>query len=152
MKKVCLIASSGGHFEQIMMLRPLIEKYDGFVVTEKTTYDLSIGFAKLYHLKQINRHEFKFPYYMFINFIKSFSIFLKEKPDVIISTGALATIPMCVLGKILKRKIVFIESFAKTNSPTLSGKLVYKFADVFIIQWESMKDFYPNATFLGSIY
>ena len=78
--------------------------------------------------------------------------FLKEKPDIVISTGALATIPMCIVANLFRRKIIFIESFAKINSPTLTGKLLYKFADKFFVQWESMKEFYPNAICKGGIY
>lgn len=37
--KICFAASSGGHYEQLMMLKPLMEKYDSFVVTEKTDYN-----------------------------------------------------------------------------------------------------------------
>ena len=36
--KICFAASSGGHYEQLMMLKPLMEKYDSFVITEKTDY------------------------------------------------------------------------------------------------------------------
>ena len=152
MKKICLIASSGGHFEQVMMLKPLIEKYDGFIVTEKTNYSVNNTKYNIYYLKQVNRHEIKFLYYMIVNFIKTLKIFIKEKPDIIISTGALSTIPMCIIGKLFSKKIIFIESFAKINSPTLTGKLVYKFADQFYVQWEEMKEFYPNAIFKGGIY
>lgn len=150
--KICFIASSGGHFEQIMMLKSLMDKYDSFVVTEKTNYSVSDTDVPFYYLKQVNRHEIKFLYYMLINTIKSLKIFFKEKPDVVISTGALATIPMCMISKLFKKKVIFIESFAKINSPTLTGKLVYKFADQFYVQWESMKEFYPNAICKGGIY
>lgn len=152
MKKICFIASSGGHFEQIMMLKPLMENYDSFVVTEKTNYSVSNEIIPFYYLKQVNRHEFKFVYYMVLNFIKSIKIFLKEKPNIVISTGALATIPMCIIAKIFRKKIIFIESFAKVNSPTLTGKLIYKFADQFYVQWEEMKEFYPDAICKGGIY
>ena len=152
MKKICFIASSGGHFEQIMMLKPLMEKYKSFVVTEKTNYSVSNNDIKLYYLKQVNRHEVKFIPYMLINTIKTLGIFFKEKPDVVISTGALATIPMCITAKLFRKKIIFIESFAKVDSPTLTGKLVYKFADQFYVQWEDMKEFYSNAIYKGGIY
>lgn len=152
MKKICLIASSGGHFEQAMMLKPLIDKYEGFIVTEKTNYSISDKKHKVYYLKQVNRHEIKFLYYTLINTIKSFKIFLKEKPNVIISTGALCTIPMCIIGKLFNKKIIFIESFAKITSPTLTGKLIYKIADRFYVQWEEMKEIYPNAIYKGGIY
>lgn len=150
--KICFIASSGGHFEQLMMLKPLMDKYESFIITEKTNYLVSYNEQKFYYLKQVNRHEFKFLYYMICNTLKTLKIFLKEKPDVVISTGALATIPMCIVAKLFKKKIVFIESFAKINSPTLTGKLVYKFADKFFVQWESMKEFYPDALYEGGIY
>lgn len=152
MKKICFIASSGGHFEQIMMLKPLIQKHDSFVVTEKTNYSVSNEDIPFYYLKQVNRHEIKFIYYMIINSIKTLKIFLKEKPVVVISTGALSTIPMCLLAKIFRKKLIFIESFAKIKSPTLTGKLIYKFADQFYVQWEEMKKVYPEAIYKGGIY
>ncbi len=152
MNKICFIASSGGHFEQLMMLRPLMDKYESFIVTEKTGYFVINDNRKIYYLSQVNRKEKIFLFKMMFNFIKSLSLFIKERPDVVISTGALVTIPMCIFAKIFKKKIIFIESFAKVNSPTLTGKLVYKFADQFYVQWEQMKEYYPNAIFKGGIY
>lgn len=149
--KVCFASSSGGHFEQLLMLKPLMDVYDSFIVTEKTDYDVDIA-KRVYYLKQVNRHERNFLPLMFVNFLKSCRIVFREKPDVIITTGALAIIPLCLVVKIRGGKVVYIESFAKVNSPTLTGKLIYKFADQFYVQWESMKKFYPNAIYLGGIY
>lgn len=150
--KICFTASSGGHFEQLMMLKPLMDKYESFVVTEKTNYKVSNKEIPFYYVKQVNRQEKKFLYYMILNSFTTLKIFIKEKPDIIISTGALATIPMCIIAKVFKKKIIFIESFAKTNSPTLTGKLIYKFADQFYVQWDSMKEIYPDAICKGGIY
>ena len=150
--KVCFIASSGGHFEQLMMLKPLMEKYESFIVTEKTNYSILNSEIPLYYLKQVNRHEIKFIFYMILNSISALKIFVKEKPQIVISTGALSSIPMCLIAKLFKKKIIFIESFAKINSPTLTGKLIYKIADQFYIQWESMRRFYPDAIYKGGIY
>ncbi|MFR7995422.1 MAG: PssD/Cps14F family polysaccharide biosynthesis glycosyltransferase [Clostridium sp.] len=152
MKKICFTASSGGHFEQLMMLKPLMDKYKSFIVTEKTSYSVINDNRRVYYLKQVNRHEKTFIFKMILNNFTSIKIFLKEKPDIIISTGALATIPMCMLAKVMKKKIIFIESFAKVTSPTLTGKLVYKFADQFYVQWEQMKEHYPDAICKGGIY
>ena len=149
--KVCFASSSGGHFEQLLMLKPLMDVYDSFIVTEKTDYDVDIA-KRVYYLKQVNRHERNFLPVMFVNFLKSCRIVFREKPDVIITTGVLAIIPLCLVVKIRGGKVVYIESFAKVNSPTLTGKLIYKFADQFYVQWESMKKFYPNAIYLGGIY
>ncbi|GAA0119722.1 UDP-N-acetylglucosamine--LPS N-acetylglucosamine transferase [Clostridium sp. CTA-17] len=150
-KNICFIASSGGHFEQLMMLKPLMKKHKCFIVTEKTNYSVNID-EKLYYLNQVNRHEMKSIPLMILNVFKSLKIFLREKPDIVISTGALSVIPMCIICKVFRKKIIFIESFAKITSPTLTGKLIYKFADQFYIQWESLRGFYPNAINKGGIY
>ena len=73
-------------------------------------------------------------------------------PDVIISTGALAAVPLMIWTKIFGGKVVYIESFAKIDSPNISGKIAYRFADQFYIQWESMRKFYPKAIYKGGIY
>ncbi|MCT2347458.1 UDP-N-acetylglucosamine transferase subunit ALG14 [Niallia taxi] len=150
--KICFTASSGGHLEQLMMLYPMMKKHNSFIITEKTTYDFNPKDIKLYTVSQINRREIMF----FLKFIflifNSIFIFLKEKPDAVISTGALATIPICILAKLFKKKLIFIESFSKISSPTLTGKLLYKKADIFLVQWEDMKKYYPNAIYGGGIY
>ncbi len=151
-KKVCFAASSGGHFEQISVLKPLMERYDSFVVTEKTKYAASVKGQKMYYLHQVNRREFLFPLWLLINWFKSIGIYAKEKPDVVITTGVLAMIPLCLIAKMHKKKLIYIESFAKITSPTKTGKMMYKHADVFYVQWESMLQFYPNAKYLGGIY
>ncbi|WP_270496575.1 PssD/Cps14F family polysaccharide biosynthesis glycosyltransferase [Eisenbergiella porci] len=150
--KICFAASSGGHFEQLMMLKPLMKKYDSFVLTEKTLYRASTKDTKTYYVSQINRREKLFPLKMLWIAFQSLWLFVKERPDVIICTGVLAMIPMCLIMKMFGKKLIYIESFAKVTSPTLTGKLLYKYADQFYVQWESMKEFYPNALCLGGIY
>lgn len=151
-KKICFAASSGGHFEQIAMLKPLMEKYSSFVVTEKTKYNVKIKDEKMYYLHQVNRKEKQCMIWLIINAFKSVAIFLKEKPDVIICTGVLAMIPLCLICKVFGRKLIYIESFAKISSPTETGKFMYKYADRFYVQWKSMLKFYPNAVYVGGVY
>ncbi|MDK8640207.1 PssD/Cps14F family polysaccharide biosynthesis glycosyltransferase [Niallia taxi] len=150
--KICFAASSGGHLEQLMMLYPMMKKHDSFIITEKTTYEFKSKDIKLYTVSQINRREILFFLKLLYLFFNSLFIFLKEKPDAVISTGALATIPICILAKLFKKKLIFIESFSKISSPTLTGKLLYKKADIFLVQWEEMKKYYPNAIYGGGIY
>lgn len=150
--KICFAASSGGHFEQILMLKPLMEKYDSFVMTEKTAYKSEIKGTKMYFLHQVNRKELAFPFEMIGNSFRSLYIFFKERPNVVITTGVLAMIPMCLLTKVFRKKLIYIESFAKVSSPTETGKLLYRFADRFYVQWPQMKEIYPNAVYLGGIY
>lgn len=150
--KLCFAASSGGHFEQLLMLKPLMERYVSFIVTEKTIYKAENINVKTYYMKQINRKEINFILYMLINIVRSLKIYMKEKPDIVISTGVLATIPIALIAKLNGKKLIYIESFAKVTSGTLTGKLLYRFADQFYVQWKPMLKIYPKAIYLGGIY
>ncbi len=75
-----------------------------------------------------------------------------EKPDIIISAGAAPAVPFFYIGKMMGMKTVFIEAFDRFNKGSLSGKLCYRVSDVFIVQWEEMKEVYPKAVDLGSIF
>ncbi|WP_416145211.1 PssD/Cps14F family polysaccharide biosynthesis glycosyltransferase [Planococcus koreensis] len=147
--KICFAASSGGHFEQLMMLQPYLSNHDNFIVTERTSYDINANNTRVYKVLQVNRKEKRMILKFMVISVQSFMIFVKEKPDLVMSTGSLSTIPILLIAKIFRKKIIFIESFAKIHSPTLTGKLVYRFADLFIIQWEELRKHYPNAVFKG---
>lgn len=150
--KICFAASSGGHFEQLMMLRPLMEQHDSFVVTEKTAYATAVKGIKTYYMLQVNREEKSCFLKLLVNAFKSLRLYFAEKPDVIICTGVLAMIPLCLICKLFGKKLIFIESFAKVTSPTLTGKLLYRFADQFYVQWPQMLEIYPDAIYVGGIY
>ena len=144
--KICFAASSGGHFEQLMMLKPLMDKYDSFIITERTSYKADSGKEKIYYINQVNRKERSFLWNMTVN------LYFKEKPDAVICTGVLAMIPMCMIAKLMGKKLIYIESFAKVTTGTQTGRLMYKFADRFYVQWEQMLSVYPKAIYLGGIY
>lgn len=150
--KIVFAASSGGHFEQIMMLKPLMLKYDSVLMTENTDYKVSNDLMKTYYVSQINRKEPLFILKFIKNMFKSMRIYRREKPDVMITTGVLAVVPMALVMKLHRKKLIYIESFAKVTSKTLSGKFLYKFADQFYVQWEQMLKLYPKAIYKGGIY
>lgn len=149
--KVCFAASSGGHLEQLLMLKPLMLRYESFILTEKTQYDSTFP-VPVYYLKQVNREEPSFVPLMVANAILSLRLFLRERPDVVVCTGVLATIPMCLIAKAYGAKVVYIESFAKISSPTETGKFLHRFADRFYVQWKPMLDVYPDARYIGGVY
>lgn len=151
--KICFAASSGGHLEEISQLKELQDKYENFLITEevKGIEDSSI-FSKKYYVPQINRKELLFIFkYVYISF-QAMMILRKEKPNYIISTGALCTYPICVIGKIRGVKIIYIESFARCDSLSLTGKLMKKKADKYIVQWKELQEYFPDATYGGGIF
>ncbi|WP_158736856.1 PssD/Cps14F family polysaccharide biosynthesis glycosyltransferase [Alteribacillus sp. YIM 98480] len=153
-KKVLFISSVGGHLTQLMQLKPLFEKYDYYLVTEKTEVTAAMKNKHPMSFLVYGARNYPISYLLKFSFncLKSLGIFLKERPDVVVTTGVHTAVPMCYIAKFFRKKVVFIESFAKTSSPTLSGKLVYPIADLFIVQWETMLKHYPKAVHGGSIY
>lgn len=146
--KLCMVSSSGGHYEQLCMLRSLGNKHQQFFVTEKTDYANPAD----YYLRQTGLKDVMFPLKMLVNLFASIIIWQKERPDVVITTGTMVALPLCFLAKLFRKKIIYIESFARVYDGTRAGKLMYKYADLFIYQWEPLEKIYPKGVFGGSIY
>tara|TARA_B110000211_G_C13916170_1_gene480577 strand:+ start:430 stop:882 length:453 start_codon:yes stop_codon:yes gene_type:complete len=149
-RKYCFISSSGGHFEQLKMLQPIMKR-NSIIITEKVD-GIEMKSENYYDLLQVNRREILFIIKIIRNTFKSLVIFIKEKPDIIICTGALSTIPFCIISKIFNSKLIYIESYAKVHMGSITGRLMYLIADKFYVQWDSMLKIYPNAIFKGGIY
>ena len=98
------------------------------------------------------KNKIVYAFKLLLNCFISLYYYIKFRPQFIISTGAHTTGPMCCIGKIFGSKIIFIETFANSKSKTKTGRIVYRFADLFIVQWESMLELYPNAVYGGWIY
>ena len=151
-KKLCFICSSGGHFTELYNLKPIAEQYDSYLITEKTA-NFSTDFCNdIYYVKEINRNE-KFFLFKFIKLcFKELILFLKHKPDYIISTGALCSYPLLKFAKLFKKKIIYIESFARVKDLSVTGKKVYKFANLFLVQWPDIIQNYPKAKYVGDFF
>lgn len=154
-KKVLFISSTGGHLSELLQLKPLFKKYNSYLITEKTksTVGLKQKFDKVNYLVYGTKdHKFSYIFKFSYNIIKSFVLYIKIRPEVIITTGTHTAVPICYIGRLLGSKIIFIETFANSKTKTLSGKLIYPIANTFVVQWESMLELYPKAIYAGWIY
>lgn len=155
MKKVLFISSTGGHLNELLQLKPMFEKYDSYIVTEKTktNKDLKNEYKNISYLLYGTKHKpIRYIFVAIFNIIKSLILFIKIRPNVIISTGAHTAVPICLIGKLFKKKIIYIETFANIHTKTLTGKIIYPIADLFVVQWESMLKLYPKAEYWGWIF
>ncbi len=155
-KNVMFIASTGGHLEELLQLSPMFDKYNYYLITEKTKSNMYLKDkykGKVSYLVYGTKHHFlTYPFKLFCNCFISLHYYLRYRPDYIITTGVHTAGPMCCLGKIFGSKVIYIETFANIHSKSMSGKLVYPIADMFIVQWESMKKLYPNSVYGGWIF
>ena len=148
-KKLCLACSAGGHLTELTRLEEAYRNQPHFFVTDQR---VDTGeFAKrerTFFVTCPRRNPFK----LLLNFFESLNVLLKEKPNVIVSTGADTAFFTCLLGKLMGARLVFIESFARITEPSLSGKLLYPFADTFFVQWPDLKADLPKAVYAGSVF
>ena len=154
MKKVLFVSSTGGHLNELLQLKKTMKKYDSYLITEKTksTKKLKTEFKNIKFFKYGTKSHISYIYIFPYNCIKGLYYLLKINPDVIVTTGAHTGTIMCYIGKIFRKKIIFIETFANINSKSMSGRLVYPIADLFIVQWKNMLKQYPKAQYWGWIF
>lgn len=155
MKKVLFISSTGGHLNELLQLNSLFKKYKSYLITENTKSNLELKnkYDNVYYLVYGTKKElFKYIFKFLFNIIKSLILYIKIRPDVIVTTGTHTAVPMCYIGKLFGSKVVFIETFANSETRTVSGRIVYPISDLFIVQWESMLKLYPKAIYGGWIY
>ncbi|UNL42961.1 UDP-N-acetylglucosamine--LPS N-acetylglucosamine transferase [Ligilactobacillus agilis] len=148
--KVCMVGSSGGHLTHLYMLKQFWQKHDRFWVTfDKEDARSVLEGERLIPCYYPTNRSLKA---LVINTMLAWKTLRKEKPDLIISSGAAVAVPFFWLGKLFGAKTIYVEVFDRIDKPTVTGKMVYPVTDEFIVEWEEMKKVYPKAKNLGSIF
>jgi len=144
-----MVCSSGGHLLLLHLLKNFWAQYDRFWVTFKKEDSISLlENERLYWAYfPTNRNIWN----LFRNTFLALKILFKEKPDIIISSGAGVAIPFFYIGKLMGIKLVFIEAYERLDNPSLTGRLVYRLSDAFILHWEEQKRFYPKGILPGDL-
>ena len=146
---ICLAASAGGHISQLLKLAECWNGYDTFCVTttEVVREKLSQS-GKVYVVGECNRQH---PIRVIAVFIRCARIIFKERPDVVISTGAAAGCMLCFLGKIIGSRVVWVDSITNVERISLSGRMVRYIADLFLVQWPQLAGKYKKVEFVGTV-
>lgn len=132
------------------MLKPFWQNKERFWVTfDKADARSLLEGEKMFPCYYPTNRSFKA---LVKNTVIAWKVLRKEKPDLIISSGAAVAVPFFYLGKLFGAKTIYIEVFDRIDASTMTGKLVYRVADKFIVEWEEMKQVYPKAINLGSIF
>ena len=166
--KVCLVATHGGHISELLELLPAFEGYDLMLVTHHSsrdnelkrlgkTYFTPVGFTSIGILSRIMfRNVISMWIFLGLSILAIFpwtlSVLSRERPHVIISTGAEVAIPFFLIGRLLRMRAIYIEGLARVVSPSRTSKILYPFSDIFLVQWEELLNAYgPKAEYGGSV-
>jgi len=150
--KICFAASSGGHLEEISKLTGVREGRECILITEENDFFKSTFCDKVYYVRQINRKQVTFIPAFIKMIFQCRKILHKEKSDCVVTTGALMGYAAALAGKLMGKKVIYIESFARVDTASLTGRLIHPFADLFIVQWEEGLSFFPKAVYGGTIF
>jgi len=136
--KICLACSHGGHLTEMLQLRDAFEGHDAFYFC----YDAATTrrLDRAYLVPNMARN----PIEMAKNFVRLFRIFRKERPDLIVSTGAEIAIPVVFVGKLFGVPTVYIECGAQVTQPSFTGRIMARIANQFYVQWPELLPAYRS--------
>jgi len=148
-KKLGLVCSSGGHFLQLYSLKDFWTGIDHFWVSfeRDDTRSLIGSETKYWAYAPTNRNVIN----CVRNFFLAIKIFLKEKPDLLLSTGAGVAVPFIYGARLFGIKTVYVESLTRVKDLSLTGKLIYPIVDVLLVQWPELDKKYKKAKFAGQV-
>lgn len=145
--KVLAVSSGGGHWVQMMRIKPAFENCDTTFVTVHDSYREQVPGRKFYRVNDANlRTKFEL-----LKLACRLSwIVLKERPDVVISTGAAPGYLALRLGRLLNARTIWLDSIANAETLSLSGDRIGRYANLWLTQWSHLAG--PNGPhYRGSV-
>lgn len=144
--KICLSCSHGGHLTEMFKLAPAFHDIDTFYFCYDA--DTTRRLERAYLVPNMARNPIEF----LKNLWRVHTIFRRERPNLIISTGAEIAIPVALIGKLMGVPIIYIECGAQVYTPSTTGRVMYWLANKFYVQWPELLDVYgPRAHYQGSL-
>jgi len=148
-KKICLAASAGGHLTQLLIMVQSWSKYEPvYISTSKVAASKLSQLGKTYIVGECNR---KTPFKCLAIFFRCLSIIINERPDYVISTGAAPGLFICVAAKLMRAKVVWVDSIANVKKLSMSGMIVRPFADLFLTQWPELRNPAKKIEYYGGL-
>ena len=144
---ILLISSTGGHFGTLVNLKPFWQNRHRCWVTQKSHSTKSIlKQEKVYWAYGPTNRNIK---NSLKNLFLAWQIIDRERPKLIVTTGAGESVPFVIIGKLFGSQVIFIESITRVKDISLSAKLVLPLIDRLYVRWSSLKAKYPQAELIS---
>ena len=145
--KIALVCSQGGHLNEMLFLMEAFKKHDIFFITYKNPTTRALKYKK-YVVENIGTNIRM----MIKAFFQVFKVLIKEKPDLIVSTGSEIAIPPYILARFMRIKTIYIESWCRIKTKSGTGRILYYFSNVFLVQWPELVKLYgKKAKYRGAV-
>ena len=144
--QICIVSSCGGHLTEVRALRSVYDQYDHFyVLNDKVVLPLDME-GKTYFICHSERD-----WLFFVNLWEAWRILRKERPRLILSTGAGPVVPFALVGKLFGVQSIFVETFTRVKTPSLTGRIMYRLASYFFFQWSALGRYFPKGVYGGPL-
>ncbi len=134
-QRILAVASGGGHWVELMRIRPALEGGETTYVTVRREYARDVPDARFFVVNDATRWN-KIALLMMA--AKLLYIIVRVRPDVVITTGAAHGYFALRFGKWLKARTVWLDSIANGEELSMSGRITGRFADLWLTQWEHL--------------
>lgn len=142
--KICIVSSCGGHLTEVRALKSVYERYPHFYVLNDRVLLPKDMERKTYFIRHSERDRL-----FFVNLWEAWRILRKERPSLILSTGAGPAVPFALVGKLFRVPSIFVEALTQVTEPSLTGRVMYCLADRFFYQWKSLGRRFRRGTYGG---
>ena len=156
--KLLVILGEGGHSTELLNLVDLLgDSYDyHYIVSNKDNLSLERikhtgSTYKICRPRGKNTPKLKAILRTLWAGIQSLWVLLRVRPDAILSTGPALAVPASIVGKILGARIIFIETGSRIKTVSLTGRIMYRWADLFFVQWPQLQESLPKAIYAGRL-
>ena len=146
-KKILAVASGGGHWQQLMLMRRAFDGHDARFITTLPGLPEQFDAHPSAIVPDCNRNE---PIKSFLSLIAITWQILRFRPDVIISTGALPGVIALAVGRVFGARTVWVDSVANAEEMSMSGRLARRFAHLWLSQWEHVAEA-AGADYAGAV-
>jgi UDP-N-acetylglucosamine:LPS N-acetylglucosamine transferase len=133
--KIALVCTQGGHLTETLQVLDAFEGHEIFFVTHYSTRDDEVrAIAPAYFCANIGER----PLVFLRTILWALRLLLRERPQVIFSTGSEIALPFFFWGRLLGIKTIFLESWCRVEGLSRTGKLAYPLVDEFWVQWPQL--------------
>ncbi len=147
---VMLVCSSGGHLQQMLALKPAWAPYSHVWVTfDKSDARSLLSYEPVVYAYSPTNRSLK---NLARNLFLAWRTLRRVRPRVLLTTGAGVAVPFAWLGRLLRVKIVYVESFTRIEGPSLTGRLVTPIAHRAYVQWPEMERVVAKARYAGNVF
>jgi len=134
-RRVLAVASGGGHWVQLLRLRPAFEHCDVEYASVSPDYAAEVPGRRFHLLPDATRWERRA---LLLLAFRALWLVLCRRPDVIVTTGAAPGLLALIAGRLVRARTVWVDSIANVEEMSLSGRQARRFADLWLTQWEHL--------------